>query len=262
MATGQQLTAESIFLGLKSSDAEDLGPLAPEVPLTVLANTKKLSPIKLALQEGDQGGLLGSRGRVRGVTRPAPDNEWPLDTAEETTTLMLRRIPPRCTQQRLMHVINKVGFQGRYDFLYLPTHARSCNNRGFAFCNLESPEAAKEFFRLCHGRYLPTMHSKEPLDIVPAEIQGYERNVIHHAIKFSDQQRGPAFFRNSTARPLIARQAALAEQPGPLRLWQTATTIAPRIFCQSCHKEGPLLRGGCPSCGQAFIDNFDCFTSL
>eukprot|EP00448_Togula_jolla_P039356 CAMPEP_0170626932 /NCGR_PEP_ID=MMETSP0224-20130122/31646_1 /TAXON_ID=285029 /ORGANISM="Togula jolla, Strain CCCM 725" /LENGTH=262 /DNA_ID=CAMNT_0010953787 /DNA_START=17 /DNA_END=806 /DNA_ORIENTATION=+ len=218
MAIGQQTAELKLkYPPQKAENDVDLGPLAPEVPSTVLSLYQKINPGLALMQQGDPKGQRGPGRQVRGVAKRAAGNDWPFDTAQETTTLMLRQIPLRCTQQRLMHIIDKVGFKDRYNFLYMPTHGRSCINRGFAFCNLESEKVAKEFFRMCHGRYLPAMLSKEPLDVCAAEIQGYERNIIHHAIKFSDQQRCPTFFfRPPPTWLVMVQSSALEEQTRPV----------------------------------------------
>mmetsp|Transcript_31722 Transcript_31722/g.69300 ORF Transcript_31722/g.69300 Transcript_31722/m.69300 type:complete len:270 (+) Transcript_31722:67-876(+) len=245
------------------ADGNDLGPLAPDVPQTSLSSTRAFTR-RLSLFQAAEQGEPEIGHRVADVEGAMPGNDWPdwpFDAAQTTTTLMLRRIPPRCTQQRLIHVINKLGFRGRYDFLYLPRHARSCNNRGFAFINLESEEAARAFFRLCHGRYLPTMLSKEPLNIVPAAIQGYERNILHHATKFSNEQGCPAFFFRPPVRPEGVVRSAPQQQSRP-QLQQTTPDCAVRMLCASCNAERLALHGCCHICGEEATCHLDCITRL
>eukprot|EP00448_Togula_jolla_P031430 CAMPEP_0170629188 /NCGR_PEP_ID=MMETSP0224-20130122/33184_1 /TAXON_ID=285029 /ORGANISM="Togula jolla, Strain CCCM 725" /LENGTH=82 /DNA_ID=CAMNT_0010956863 /DNA_START=36 /DNA_END=280 /DNA_ORIENTATION=+ len=82
------------------------------------------------------------------------------------------------------------------------------------------------------------MHSKEPLHIVPAEVQGYEQNLIHHAKKFSEHQHSLPFFLDpSPARPTeVQRSAARRSAPSPD---QTAPGSGAQHFCPACH-EGRL----------------------
>ena len=58
------------------------------------------------------------------------------------TTLMIRCIPRSFEQCDMMSFIDSKGFAGRYDFFYLPMDARGRANRGFAYINLMSTEAA------------------------------------------------------------------------------------------------------------------------
>ncbi|CAJ1368930.1 unnamed protein product, partial [Effrenium voratum] len=68
------------------------------------------------------------------------------------TTVMIRNVPSRYTQQKLMREINSLGFLGQYDFFYLPVQPHGRGNRGFAFVNFICPEAAERFYMALHGR--------------------------------------------------------------------------------------------------------------
>merc|ERR1711971_1107780 len=69
---------------------------------------------------------------------------------EGKTTVMVRNVPAKFMQQKLMREINAAGFLGKYDFLYLPMHPGGRGNRGFAFINFTTPESA-EAFKLAFG---------------------------------------------------------------------------------------------------------------
>eukprot|EP00913_Durusdinium_trenchii_P023822 g22372.t1 len=58
---------------------------------------------------------------------------------------MLKNVPAKYTQRKLMRELLGAGFQGKLDFIYLPMDPRSRNARGFAFCNFSTPAAADEF---------------------------------------------------------------------------------------------------------------------
>merc|ERR1719420_2655443 len=52
-------------------------------------------------------------------------NGWPTQEAnqqesspDERTTLLLKNIPPTCTTQMLVHMLNSQGFEGCYNFVY------------------------------------------------------------------------------------------------------------------------------------------------
>ena len=70
---------------------------------------------------------------------------------EETrTTIMIRNIPNKYTQQKLLETLDSEGQQGRYDFLYLPMDQKNNCNVGYAFINFISPlyivDLHKRFF--------------------------------------------------------------------------------------------------------------------
>jgi len=130
---------------------------------------------------------------------PAPTNEPSLQWGT-CTTAMVRNIPPKYTQAKFLREVNGMGFMGRYDFLYLPMDMRRRTNRGFAFLNFNTPEIARSFHRAVHGKNLPLFPSEKPLEVSPADIQGFEANA-HHYLANKAARRG----RDSCTRPIFLR---------------------------------------------------------
>jgi len=116
----------------------------------------------------------------------------------ERTTVMMKNIPNKYTQDSVMDLIHRRGFKSSYDFLYLPIDFRSKSNMGYAFINFCTPEDAQRFaaaftgyqewgfnsIKVCEvtwsrpfqglaahiDRYRnsPTMHSSIPMEFKPA----------------------------------------------------------------------------------------------
>lgn len=63
----------------------------------------------------------------------------------DSTGLMLRNIPTSLTREKLMEVLAREGWAGRYTFLYLPVEFVSGVNYGYAFLNLTNWEDSPEF---------------------------------------------------------------------------------------------------------------------
>lgn len=78
------------------------------------------------------------------------------------TTLMVRNIPVRYTQEMLL---KEWPNGGNYDFLYLPICIKKKCNTSFAFINFISPEAAREFADRWHHERLLFFSAMKPLDI-------------------------------------------------------------------------------------------------
>jgi len=97
------------------------------------------------------------------------------------TTVMVRHVPAKYTQQKLMREINSAGFLGKYDFFYLPMQPQSRGNRGFAFVNFATAQAAEAFYAAFHGKRLRHLRSEQPIAVMPADLQGFERNAEHYA---------------------------------------------------------------------------------
>mmetsp|Transcript_46249 Transcript_46249/g.86326 ORF Transcript_46249/g.86326 Transcript_46249/m.86326 type:complete len:420 (-) Transcript_46249:54-1313(-) len=92
------------------------------------------------------------------------------------TTIMIRHIPSKYTQSKLMNEINSVGFDGTYDFFYLPIDTRNHGNRGFGFINFLSARLAEEFYSKYHGQKLKHFDATTPIAVMPADVQGFEES--------------------------------------------------------------------------------------
>lgn len=107
------------------------------------------------------------------------------------TTVMIQHIPSKCSQRKLMREINSAGFLGRYDFFYLPIDPRSRMNRGFAFVNFTTAEAAEAFYRKFNSQRFKQLPSEEALAIMPADLQGYDQNAAKYAASRLSAKRAP-----------------------------------------------------------------------
>uniref|UniRef100_A0A7S4UFA6 Mei2-like C-terminal RNA recognition motif domain-containing protein n=1 Tax=Alexandrium monilatum TaxID=311494 RepID=A0A7S4UFA6_9DINO len=64
---------------------------------------------------------------------------------ETKTTVMMRNIPNDYTREMLLKLLDKEGFQGSYDLIYLPIDYHSKVGFGYAFINLVSHSEAERF---------------------------------------------------------------------------------------------------------------------
>lgn len=98
-------------------------------------------------------------------------------TSNPITTMMLRHIPCRKTQEEVMSHIDSKGFQGRYDFLYLPSDTRCGANLGYAFVNFLTPEDAERFKNEMDGYRFSGCGSAKACAVNPAHVQGLQQNL-------------------------------------------------------------------------------------
>lgn len=114
------------------------------------------------------------------------------------TTLMVRNIPVRYTQEMLL---KEWPNGGNYDFLYLPICIKKKCNTSFAFINFISPEAAREFADRWHHERLLFFSARKPLDISLADLQGLEKNLLQCMNNKTSQIRNvrfqPAVFKGA-----------------------------------------------------------------
>lgn len=115
------------------------------------------------------------------------------------TTAMLRNIPNRYTQASLLHEIDCAGFEGTYDFFYLPMDTHNRTNVGYAFINFVEPADMTRFTNLFSGYRFKDHSSQKIARVSPAHLQGFHENVRH----FSN--RAVTHSRNSQYRPVIVQ---------------------------------------------------------
>lgn len=104
------------------------------------------------------------------------------------TTLMLRNVPNNYTRAMFLDMMNQQGFQGQYDFIYLPIDFKSGANLGYAFVNLVTPAVVHDFWSIFDGFSnwaLPTLKVCEvkwsgPYQGLKAHIDRYRNSSLMH----------------------------------------------------------------------------------
>uniref|UniRef100_A0A7S2S762 Mei2-like C-terminal RNA recognition motif domain-containing protein n=1 Tax=Mucochytrium quahogii TaxID=96639 RepID=A0A7S2S762_9STRA len=87
------------------------------------------------------------------------------------TSIMIRNIPNKYTQQMMLAEIN-VSFQGTYDFFYLPIDFTNQCNLGYAFINFVDSRFIVQFQNVFNGRRWDNFNSNKTCAISYARIQG------------------------------------------------------------------------------------------
>lgn len=121
--------------------------------------------------------------RAGGAYNPS-DFEFKLEEAESggsgaRTTVMIRNIPNKYNQQTMLGMLEEAGFNGTFDFFYLPIDFRNRCGLGYAFVNFLSPGAAANVYRHFHGRRWDEFNSKKVCEITYARVQGRDALVQH-----------------------------------------------------------------------------------
>jgi len=133
---------------------------------------------------------------------PAPGKFW------DDTTLMLRNLPNKITQRRLLERVQDYLYD--IDFLYLPTDFENKCNLGYAFINFRNGAAADKFMeRFDRTRLIGFRRSQKVLAVQPARVQGLAANIRR--------------FRNSSVmgvlteeeKPLLLREGVPVPFPKP-----------------------------------------------
>lgn len=131
------------------------------------------------------------------------DGELPAQWAA-AHTVMMRNLPNKYTQQMLLHEINEAGFDGMFDFLYLPIDPETGANRGYAFINFISPNCSWSFKQRYEGCRMSNFNSNKVVSVTPAALQGFQANYAHYStarVNRGDPAARPLFLRHPDELP-------------------------------------------------------------
>jgi len=125
-----------------------------------------------------------------------------LSTANATgerpvTTMMLRNIPNKYTQNTLLQEIDDFGFLGSYNFFYLPMDVHNRSNVGYAFINFILPADAERFRRVFGDHRFQKFQSRKISSVCSAHVQGLDENLKHF------ENRAVTHARNDQYRPIV-----------------------------------------------------------
>jgi len=100
---------------------------------------------------------------------------------DSVTTLMVRNVPNRYDRAMLMQELDDLGFQDKYDFVYLPIDSSTHWNVGYAFVNFDEPKDAADCMARLEGhQFIRFRHNnKRVAQVSVAHIQGLEKNLAH-----------------------------------------------------------------------------------
>jgi len=120
----------------------------------------------------------------------------------DVTTVMMRNLPNKYTQQMLLEELQDGGFrlQNDIDFFYLPMDHSNAANLGYCFINFVETALANAFASSFQGKKMRRFNSSKTVVVMPASIQGYDRNYAYYAstrvAQAEDPQYRPLFLRS------------------------------------------------------------------
>mmetsp|Transcript_67390 Transcript_67390/g.161624 ORF Transcript_67390/g.161624 Transcript_67390/m.161624 type:complete len:516 (+) Transcript_67390:164-1711(+) len=120
---------------------------------------------------------------------------------KDVTTVMMRNLPNKYTQQMLLEELQEAGFtlQQDFDFFYLPMDHHNAANLGYCFINFCEPYLANLFSAAFEGKKMKRFNSSKTVVVMPASIQGYEKNYQYYSstrvVQAEDPQYRPLFLR-------------------------------------------------------------------
>ena len=121
---------------------------------------------------------------------------------EEWTTVMLRNLPNNYKRSMILALLDKEGFEGKYNFLYLPIDFRTRACMGYAFVNLVDPAYVPDFWAKFSGYSNWVVRSKklcgvswsEPHQGLESHVERYRNSPIMH--ESVPDEYGPIVLQN------------------------------------------------------------------
>jgi len=144
----------------------------------------------------------------------------PMHWDDGVVTVMVRQIPRRFTQLMFLKEVNCSGFEGLFDFLYLPYDLKKGINVGYGFLNFITPHHAQEFRRAFDGSFLDKQIRcrAKPVRVHPASVQGYEANYRHFVQTKTGQKQDPQFSPLFFPKEAVPEEA-VSSMPAPPVPW-------------------------------------------
>jgi RNA recognition motif-containing protein len=114
-----------------------------------------------------------------------------LKSEEEYTTVMVRNIPTKYTQQWFVEEVQSIG--SSCDFVHMPIAKKFPINLGYAFVNFVTPEEARQFIATFRGhQFSKSPNSSKRALVSYASLQGFEENLEFYSSKrVTSSKRGP-----------------------------------------------------------------------
>lgn len=113
------------------------------------------------------------------------------NSQEWRTTVMIRNMPNNYTREMALELVDDMGFEGCYDFAYLPVDFKSQAGLGYAFINFVTPAEALRCFECFEGfrdwivpsEKVCTVTWGAPYQGLDAHIERYQNSpIMHHSI--------------------------------------------------------------------------------
>jgi len=118
------------------------------------------------------------------------------------TSTIMRNLPNDYTRNMLIDLLRLEGFEGSFDFMYLPIDFRSKSGLGYAFVNFTSSELAQQFIEHFTGFNRWTVGSNKVCEVAWSSLQGlkahidrYRNSPVMHESVPADQR--PVLFAGS-----------------------------------------------------------------
>jgi hypothetical protein len=133
---------------------------------------------------------------------------------ESFTTIMIKNLPGKCTNVMMMEMLDSVGLQGQYNFIYAPTDFRNYTSFGYAFVNLVSHDVALQAMEALEDWVCPTWGEQatafevcwsEPHQGLHTHVKRYQNSPVMHPDVLAEY------------KPLLLKNGVVQRFPAPTK---------------------------------------------
>jgi RNA recognition motif-containing protein len=173
------------------------GPSPPEGGSPTRGNTRASARIARSHRAG---GAYNPSDFEFKITPSADDGNTEAAAADVKTTVMIRNIPNKYTQEIMLSLLEEAGLNGSFDFFYLPIDFRNRCGLGYSFLNFLTHADAEKAYQYFHKRRWDEFNSKKVCEVTYARVQGRDNLVQHFKnAKFpsTDTEYCPLVYRHT-----------------------------------------------------------------
>jgi len=116
----------------------------------------------------------------------------PGDEQQQVTTVMLRNIACRYSQEDIATALDDVGLAWTYELVYIPRSPTRKSNLGYAFVYFREPRFVAECIRLCDGRPFGRCSTTKLCKVALAHVQGEQGLLPRPGKKKNSRKHGQA----------------------------------------------------------------------
>eukprot|EP00928_Gymnodinium_smaydae_P055216 TRINITY_DN3880_c0_g1_i2.p1 TRINITY_DN3880_c0_g1~~TRINITY_DN3880_c0_g1_i2.p1 ORF type:complete len:312 (-),score=38.74 TRINITY_DN3880_c0_g1_i2:470-1405(-) len=149
-----------------------------------------------------------------GYNGVAVPSEW-----QGKSSVMVRNISYKCTRGMFRDELCKAGFEGLFDYVYVPVNVGRGTSKGYAFVNFVDAQTAFTFKQRFDGNRMDVPGGMKLLEVIPANLQGYAKNVSHYIDK-----------QNEVSATLKSRQVSLPRAADVRGEWKANGVAATGTF--------------------------------
>mmetsp|Transcript_10027 Transcript_10027/g.24221 ORF Transcript_10027/g.24221 Transcript_10027/m.24221 type:complete len:601 (+) Transcript_10027:97-1899(+) len=168
------------------------------------------------------------------VGEASPTHQGEVIEDADRMTVMLRNVPQEYSRRNVLDLLDRAGFHGRYDFVYLPVDFTRGRSLGYALVGLVSHEDARQLLEQLQGCSFPGLDPSmrceaswsQPHRGLSGHIERYRNSPVMHP-SMPDEYK-----------PVIFVNGERVDFPAP-----TKTIRAPRIRHPKTQRRPPGLQG-------------------